>query len=140
MNIGLIGAACMLGLSATGSGIGAGIAGVAAIGSWKRSYLTNRPASFLLIAFAGAPLTQTIYGFILMSRMIQSQKDPLLLLGAGIIGGLAIGMSAVAQGQCSAAGCDAYGETSKGFANYITVVGLCETVALFVLAFLFTAI
>jgi len=54
--------------------------------------------------------------------------------------GLAIGMSAVAQGQAAAAGCDAYGETGKGFANYITVVGLCETVALFVLAFTFSAI
>lgn len=140
MNIALIGAACVLGLSATGSGIGAGIAGMAAIGSWKRSYLNNKTPSFLLVAFAGAPLTQTIYGFILMGRIINSTKDPLLLLAAGIMSGLAIGMSAVAQGQAAAAGCDAYGETGKGFANYITVVGLCETVALFVLAFTFSAI
>jgi V/A-type H+-transporting ATPase subunit K len=140
MNIALIGAACVLGLSATGSGIGAGIAGMAAIGSWKRSYLNNKAASFLLVAFAGAPLTQTIYGFILMGRIINSAKDPLLLLAAGAMSGLAIGMSAVAQGQAAAAGCDAYGETGKGFANYITVVGLCETVALFVLAFTFSAI
>lgn len=140
MNIALIGAACVLGLAATGSGIGAGIAGMAAIGSWKRSYLNNKTPSFLLVAFAGAPLTQTIYGFILMGRIINSGKDPLLLLAAGIMSGLAIGMSAVAQGQAAAAGCDAYGETGKGFANYITVVGLCETVALFVLAFTFSAI
>ncbi len=138
MNIALIGAACVLGLSATGSGIGAGIAGMAAIGSWKRSYLNNKAASFLLVAFAGAPLTQTIYGFILMGRIINSSKDPLLLLAAGVMSGLAIGMSAV--GKAAAAGCDAYGETGKGFANYITVVGLCETVALFVLAFTFSAI
>ncbi|MEN6297329.1 MAG: V-type ATP synthase subunit K [Rectinema sp.] len=140
MNIALIGAACVLGLSATGSGIGAGIAGMAAIGSWKRSYLNNKAASFLLVAFAGAPLTQTIYGFILMGRIINSSKDPLLLLASGVMSGLAIGMSAVAQGKAAAAGCDAYGETGKGFANYITVVGLCETVALFVLAFTFSAI
>ncbi|MEN6490895.1 MAG: V-type ATP synthase subunit K, partial [Rectinema sp.] len=139
MNIALIGAACVLGLSATGSGIGAGIAGMAAIGSWKRSYLNNKAASFLLVAFAGAPLTQTIYGFILMGRIINSSKDPLLLLASGVMSGLAIGMSAVAQGKAAAAGCDAYGETGKGFANYITVVGLCETVALFVLAFTFSA-
>ncbi|GAB6277239.1 MAG: ATP synthase subunit K [Rectinema sp.] len=140
MNIALIGAACVLGLAATGSAIGAGIAGMAAIGSWKRSYLNNKMPSFLLVAFAGAPLTQTIYGFILMGRIINSSKDPLLLLASGVMSGLAIGMSAVAQGKAAAAGCDAYGETGKGFANYITVVGLCETVALFVLAFTFSAI
>jgi V/A-type H+-transporting ATPase subunit K len=140
MNLALIGAGSIMGLSAIGSSIGAGIAGQAAIGAWKRCYMANKPASFLLVAFAGAPLTQTIYGFILMTRMLQSTKDPLLLLAAGITGGLGIGMSAMAQGQCSAAGCDAYGETSKGFANYILVVGLCETIALFVLAFLFATI
>lgn len=140
MNIAMIGAACVLGISAAGSAIGAGIAGQAAIGAWKRSYLANKAPSFLLVAFAGAPLTQTIYGFILMSRMIQSAKDPLLVLAAGVAGGFAISMSAIAQGQCSAAGCDAFGETGKGFANYIIVVGLCETVALFVMAFTFGAI
>jgi len=140
MNIAMIGAACMLGLSAIGSSIGAGIAGPAAIGAWKRNYMANKPASFLLVAYAGAPLTQTIYGFILMSRMLQSSKDPLFLLAAGVFGGAGIAMSAIVQGQCSAAGCDAYGETGKGFANYIIVVGLCETIALFVLAFLFTSL
>lgn len=140
MNIAMIGAACVLGISAIGSAIGAGIAGMAAIGSWKRSYMANKQASFLLVAFAGAPLTQTIYGFILMGRMLTSTKDPMLLMAAGIISGIAMGMSAIAQGQAAAAGCDAYGETGKGFANYITVVGLCETVALFVMAFTFGAI
>jgi V/A-type H+/Na+-transporting ATPase subunit K len=140
MNIALIGAMCVLGFSAVGSAIGAGIAGQAAIGSWKRSYMANKSASFLLVAFAGAPLTQTIYGFILMGRMLASTKDPILVLAAGILSGIAMGWSAVVQGQCSAAGCDAFGETGKGFSNYIIVVGLCETVALFVLAFTFTAI
>jgi V/A-type H+-transporting ATPase subunit K len=140
MNIAMIGAACVLGISAVGSGVGAAIAGQAAIGAWKRNYMANKPASFLLVAFAGAPLTQTIYGFILMGRMLQSTKDPLLVMASGIMAGVAIGVSAIAQGMCSAAGCDAYGETTKGFANYIIVVGLCETVALFVLAFTFTGI
>ncbi len=140
MNLAMIGAASILGLSAVGSSIGAGIAGMAAIGAWKRCYMANKPASFLLVAFAGAPLTQTIYGFILMGRMLSSAKDPLLIMTAGIVGGMGIGMSAVAQGQCSAAGCDAYGETGKGFANYILVVGLCETIALFVMAFLFASV
>ena len=140
MNIAMIGAACVLGFSAIGSSVGAAIAGMAAIGSWKRSYLANKNASFLLVAFAGAPLTQTIYGFILMSRILSSTKDPLLLLAAGIMSGIGMGMSAIAQGQAAAAGCDAFGETGKGFSNYIIVVGLCETIALFVMAFTFGAL
>lgn len=140
MNIAMIGAACVLGLSAIGSGVGATIGGQASIGAWKRSYMADKPASFLLVAFAGAPLTQTIYGFILMTRMLHSSADPLLILSAGILSGIAMGISAIVQGQCGAAGADAYGETAKGFANYIIVVGLCETVALFVLAFTFTAV
>ena len=140
MNIGMIGAGAVMALSAIGSGIGAGIAGQAAIGAWKRNYLANKPASFLLMIFAGAPLTQTIYGFILMGAMMNSSKDPALLLAMGLAGGTGMAMSAIAQGQASAASCDAFGETGKGFANYITIVGLCETVALFVMAFSFGAL
>lgn len=140
MNIAMIGVAAILGLSAIGSGIGAGIAGQAAIGAWKRAYMANKPAPFLLVAFAGAPLTQTIYGNILMGAMINSRKDSLLLMCLGIIGGLSIGYSAVVQGKAAAASCDAFGETGKGFAQYITVVGICETVALFVMAFMFGAL
>lgn len=140
MNIGMIGASSVLGLAAIGSAIGAGIAGQAAIGAWKRNYMRNQPASFLLFVFAGAPLTQTIYGFILMGRMAASTADPFFLIGAGLAGGAAMGMSAVAQGKASAASCDAFGETGKGFGQYITIVGLCETVALFVMAFTFGAI
>ena len=67
--IGLFGAACVLGIAATGSAIGIGIAGQATIGAWKRCYVNNKPAPATLIAFAGAPLTQTIYGFLLMRIM-----------------------------------------------------------------------
>jgi len=133
--IGFIGIAAVFGLSAIGSGIGAGIAGQAAIGAWKRNYLQNKPASFLLVVFAGAPLTQTIYGFIVMNAMMNSPKEALFKLAIGILSGSAIGYSAVVQGQCSAASCDAFGETNKGFAQDLIVVGLCETIAIFVLAF-----
>ena len=44
-------------------------------------------------------------------------------------------MSAVAQGKAGAAGSDALAETGKGFAQYIMVVGLCETIALFSMVF-----
>ena len=135
INFGMLGASVVLGLAAIGSSIGLGIAGQATIGAWKRCYLNNKPAPYLLVAFAGAPLTQTIYGFLLMNVMKGSSKDPWFLLGLGIASGLAIGMSAIAQGKASASGSDAFGETGKGFTQYITVVGLCETVALFVMVF-----
>ena len=135
MNFGMFGAAAALGISAVGSAIGLAIAGQATIGAWKRCYMNNKPAPFILVAFAGAPLTQTIYGFLLMNAMLASVKDAWYLLGVGLVCGLAIAASAMAQGSASAAGSDALAETGKGFSQYITFVGLCETVALFVMVF-----
>ena len=133
--IGMFGAACVLGIAAMGSAIGIGAAGQAAIGAWKRCYMNNKPAPFILTVFAGAPLTQTIYGFLLMQSMISSERDGMFLLALGIFSGLAIALSAVFQGKAGAAGSAALGETGKGFVQYIMVVGLCETVALFVMVF-----
>ena len=90
--------------------------------------------------FAGAPLTQTIYGFLLMQQMQGSSADPTFLFSLGIASSLAIAFSAVAQGMAGASGADALAESGKGFSQYITVVGLCETVALFVLVFSMVAI
>ena len=104
-------------------------------GSAAICYAAGKPAPFILVAFAGAPLTQTIYGFLLMNAMVASARDPWFLLGVGVVCGLAIAASAVAQGKAGACGSDAYCETGKGFSQYITVVGLCETVALFVMVF-----
>lgn len=133
--IGMFGAACVLGIAAMGSAIGIGAAGQAAIGAWKRCYMNNKPAPFILTVFAGAPLTQTIYGFLLMQSMISSERDGMFLLALGIFSGLAMALSAVFQGKAGAAGSDALGETGKGFVQYIMVVGLCETVALFAMVF-----
>ncbi|WP_455160471.1 V-type ATP synthase subunit K [Treponema lecithinolyticum] len=135
--IGMFGAACVLGLAATGSAIGIGIAGQAAVGAWKRCYVNNKPAPFILVAFAGAPLTQTIYGFLLMQSMINSTNDGMFLLALGLFSGLAMAASAVYQGKAGAAGSDALGETGKGFVQYLTVVGLAESVALFAMVFSF---
>jgi len=134
-DFGMLGAALVMGIAAIGSAVGIGIAGQGAIGAWKRCYINNKPAPFILTVFAGAPLTQTIYGFLLMQQMVASDKNPGFLLGLGIASGLAMCFSAVAQGKAGAAGSDALGETGKGFAQYIMVVGLCETVALFAMVF-----
>ncbi|HAM77571.1 MAG TPA: V-type ATP synthase subunit K, partial [Treponema sp.] len=126
MNWGMIGAGVVMGIAAMGSAIGIGIAGQGAIGAWKRCYLNNKPAPFLLVVFAGAPLTQTIYGFLLMNNMLAKAKalaeeayktGGLFLLGLGIACGLSMCMSAIAQGKAGAAGSDALGETGKGFTN-----------------------
>ena len=135
MDFGMLGAAVVMGIAAIGSAIGIGIAGQGAIGAWKRCYINNKPAPFILTVFAGAPLTQTIYGFLLMQSMNGSSKNPGFLLGLGIASGLAMCFSAIAQGKAGAAGSDALGETGKGFAQYIMVVGLCESVALFAMVF-----
>ncbi|GHV27917.1 ATP synthase subunit K [Spirochaetia bacterium] len=132
----LVGISACLGFAALGSVFGAGIAGLAAIGAWKKCFVQNKPAPMTLVAFAGAPLTQTIYGFILMNVLRGATGlEGWLILGIGVFAGIAIGGSAIAQGKCSAAACDAFGETGQGFGNYMLVVGLCETVALFVMVF-----
>ena len=141
--VGLIGAGLVMGIAALGSGIGIGIAGSATIGAWKRCFKANKPAPMTLLAFAGAPLTQTFYGFILMQQMMSVQitvDNAGQLLGMGIGSGLAMAFSAIGQGQAGAAGADALSETGKGFANYIAVVGICETVALFAMVLSMTAL
>jgi V/A-type H+-transporting ATPase subunit K len=139
MNIAFVGMAAALGLSAAGSAFGTGFAGQSAIGAWKKCYAAGKQAPFIMIAFAGAPLTQTIYGFLLMNFIANAWNngtiDAGLSLGIGLFGGLAIGMSALFQGKCAAGASDALGATGKGTANYFIVIGITETVALFTLVF-----
>jgi len=130
-----LGLGLVLALSACGSAAGAGTAGMAAIGSWKKNYSQNKPAAFMLVAFVGAPLTQTIYGFIVMNRMYELTAQGIYLWGIGAFCGLAIGLSAYYQGKCAACACDAMAETGKGFGNYMIILGMTETVALLVMAF-----
>lgn len=134
-----IGMAAALGLSAAGSAFGAGYAAMAAIGAWKKCYANGKPAPFLMVAFAGAPLTQTIYGFLLMNFIRNAFEGgtaaPIMALAIGIFSGLTIGLSALFQGKVAACAADALGETGKGSANYLIVIGVVETVALFTLVF-----
>ncbi len=130
-----------LGLAAAGSAIGAGLAGASAIGAWKKCYAQGKAAPFLLITFIGAPLSQTIYGMILMNT-IAGKLTPewaaanwAASLMAGLCGGIGLGVSAWFQGLAGAAGADALAETGQGFGNYLMTLGVVETVALFVLVF-----
>ncbi len=131
-----LGVAAVLGLSAIGSALGIGVAGQAAVGSWKKCYAQNKTAPFLLIVFIGAPLSQTIYGMILMNKIAEAAAQGVYLWSVGILGGIAIGLSAFYQGRIGASGADALADTGKGFANYLIALGIIETVALFVMVFL----
>jgi len=137
MNIGTIGIAATVTLAAVGSAFGIGAAGMSAIGAMKKSFMQNKTPPFLLIVFIAAPLTQIIYGFILLIILIQSETaGQLAKMTMGILGGTAMGFSAFFQGKVGANASDALGETGKGFGNYIMAIGLVETVALFVMVFL----
>ena len=91
----------------------------------------------------GFPLSQTLYGMILMFIMkgkvnVAGAGIPLLVLG--IFAGIGIGMSALFQGRAAAAACDAQAETGQGLANYVIALGIVETVAIFVMVFTLIAI
>ncbi|MBN1872440.1 MAG: V-type ATP synthase subunit K [Candidatus Omnitrophica bacterium] len=130
-----LGVGAVLAFAACGSALGAGYAGMAAIGAWKKAFAQNKAASFMIIAFVGAPLTQTVYGMIVMNKMAELVIKGSYLWGGGAACGLAIGFSALMQGKAGAVAADALGETGKGFGNYLIVLGIIETVALFVMAF-----
>ena len=137
------GAIACLGLSAAGSAFGTGFAATAAVGAWKKCYAANKPAPFLLLSFVGAPITQTLYGMILMFLMlgkttVENAGVPCLVLG--IFAGLGIGLSALFQGRAGAAACDAQAETNQGFTNYLAALGIVETVAIFTMVFTLIAL
>ena len=141
----IAGAIACLGLSGVGSALGTGLAASAAVGSWKKCYAAGKPAPFLLLSFVGCPITQTLYGMILMFVMLgkvsvcaEGTGVPALI--AGIFAGLAIGMSAVLQGRAAAAACDSQAETNQGFTNYLAALGIVETVAIFAMVFALIAL
>jgi len=132
-----------LSFAAIGSALGTGVAGMAAIGAWKRAFMQNKMAPFILIAFVGAPLSQTIYGMILRNAIQGAKLDPQSYpyqMALGLAAGMAMGFSAWMQGKAGASAADALAETGKGFGNYIMVLGVIETVALFVMVFAMTAL
>lgn len=131
-----LGVVAAIAFSALGSAMGTGAAGMSAVGAWKKCYAQNKTAPFLLVVFVGAPLSQTIYGMILMNKIVEAANNGHFLWFVGLFGGLAIGASAFAQGKAGAGAADALADTGKGFTNYLIVLGIIETVALFVMVFL----
>lgn len=145
LSLGQAGAAAVLGISAAGSALGTAAAGLAAVGVWKRCYAQDKPVPFILVTFIGAPLSQTIYGMILMNTIVRVASERAAagdivgfpaMMAAGLFGGIGIAASAYGQGRVGAAAADALGDTGKGLGNYLMAIGIVETVALFVLVFI----
>lgn len=134
-----------LGLAAVGSALGIGAAGQAAAGAWAREARAGQPLRFTYIIFLGMPLSQTIYGFILMLIGLSVRVyDPEVvsasagaLLSIGLAGGLAEMFSAWMQGHIGAAACRALSDGGgQGMAFLIIAMGIAETVGLFGFVFL----
>jgi len=138
LSLGICGAILAFTFAAFGSAIGAYAAASATIGAWKRNYIQGKAASTMLLGFIGMTLSQTIYGMLLMNTMTDVAKDGangLVLLIIGVVAGIVIGFSALAQGKASAVAADAFGETGKGFGNAIAAVGVIEVSILFLVIF-----
>jgi V/A-type H+-transporting ATPase subunit K len=138
LSLSKLGAAFAICAAAIGSAVGSGVAGLAAAGAWKKCYAQHKAAPFMLIAFIGLPLTQTIYGMIVMNAILTAARKGALSPGFLLIGmaaGAAIGITSWAKGQAGAVACDAMAETGKGFVNYLMALGVIETVSLFVMVF-----
>ena len=143
LDIGTMGAAAALGLAAAGSALGTGSAAQGAVGATKKALLADKIPPAILTTFSAFPLSQTIYGIVLLFIIIRYQgvAAPGALFGAGLFGGLGMGFSAWYQGRVMAAACDAYVETDgKGTAGFILLAGIVESVAIFVMAMLIVAI
>jgi len=132
-----------LALGAIGSAIGTGIAGMAAIGAWKKMIANGQKTAASLLIFAGAPLSQVIYGMILKNAISSANLAPdsyIWQLVLGLVAGAAIGASAIFQGKVGARACDAIASGANETAKYIMLIGIVETVALFVMIFTMTGL
>ena len=142
--LGAAGGAAAMTLAAVGSALGTGVAAMAGVGAWKKCYAQGKAAPFMILAFVGAPLTQTIYGLIaaqtILGKAASGPNNWPSLMAWGLLGGLAMGASAFMQGKAAAGASDALGETGEGFVNYLMSLGIIETVALFVMVMILISV
>jgi len=147
--LGQIGFALPLGLGAIGSALGIGAAGRAAAGAWAKEAREGKQMNFLYVALTGMPLSQTIYGFVLMLALLQGKvygadatfnmaQNGGAIFSIGLACGLGELFSAWMQGVIGAAGVRAMSEADgKPFTFTIIAMGIAETVGLFACFFMF---
>jgi V/A-type H+-transporting ATPase subunit K len=128
-------------MAAVGSSLGAGAAGMSAAGAWAKDAKAGKPLRFIYIVLVSAPITQTVYGFLVMTQMAEHigkmGAHAGALLGIGIATGLGEMLSAWMQGCIGAAGCRMLSDSEgKGFAFILIALGIAETVGIFTLVFM----
>jgi V/A-type H+-transporting ATPase subunit K len=130
---------------AIGSAMGINAAGQAAAGAWGREGKEGKQPTFTYIIMVAAPLSQTIYGAMLM---LIGLRSPVYAAGAaamsagalmsiGLAGATAEMVSAWIQGKIGAGFIRALLENQgQGLAFMIIALGIVETVGLFAFVFL----
>jgi V/A-type H+-transporting ATPase subunit K len=139
--LGSMGMALAIGMAAVGSSIGAGAAGRSAAGAWAKDAKAGKGLRFVYIVLVSAPITQTVYAFLvafqMAGKLALANSYGGMLLGIGIGTGLGEMLSAWMQGAIGAAGCRMLSETDgKGFAFVLIALGIAETVGIFTLVFM----
>ena len=94
----------------------------------------------MLVALVAVPLTQTMYGMILMRGIADVVARGQFMWSLGALCGITMGLSALMQGRAVATAADAMGETdSKGFGHYVVVIAILVIIEMVaVLALVFT--
>lgn len=135
MNIDILGPVFVLGISAMGSCIGCGIAGMASHAVMARVDEGHGK----LIGMSAMPASQMIYGFILMLLMNAAIKEGSISAQEGVAMGISCGlaflMSSVMQGKCCATGIQASGKQPAIYGKCFAAIGIVESFALFVFVF-----
>jgi len=131
-----LGLTICFGLSSLGAVLGVTVNAPAVIGAWKKASLNNRPAPFIMVIFAATCMTNIIYGYIAMDAMASSvvMSDRYIFF-ISLIAGICIGANSYIQAMICANAAEAFGETGRNFGNYMMVVGVAETFALFIMVF-----
>lgn len=133
---GQLGIILAMGLAGVGSSLGILASGTAAAGAWTKDSKAGKGLAFTYIILTAMPMSQTFYGFILMSKMQALPASAIaanagLLLAMGLLGGLGEMISAWGQGKIGAAGCRCLSESDgKGFAFLVINMGIIETIGI----------
>ena len=135
MDYNMAGPALALGLSAIGSSIGCGVAGMASHAVMSR--VDEGHGRY--IAMAALPSSQIIYGFALMFLMSRAILDGSLSamdgVAIGFSSGSAIMISAILQGKAAATGIQATAKQPAIYGKCFAALGIVESFALFAFVF-----
>lgn len=144
--LGQAGFALPLGLGAIGSALGIGAAGSAAAGAWAKLAKQGKTLDAKYLAMIGMPLSQTLYGFLVMFVILKTRVYTPELISAnagaffsiGLAAGLGELFSAWLQGVIGASGIRAMSESEGApFAFTMIAMGIVETVGIFSFVLMF---